>query len=273
MYPTPGGRRRSLHNAYPSRSNRIVMSRPHPIEDAPVEESQLVAVDRAALRPRERRSVVDQLAGGVAHQIRNPLGAIANAAAVLGRCVDSDPNSDGRRALEIIQEEVRRANRIISELLNYTRVRDPAPSRYAVDELVEAALAVRPVPDGIDLLLELPAGLDVFADFDQMLTALAKIMTNAYEAMPNGGELAIRSAMTGNGSFVEIELLDTGPGIPEEEIHRIFDPLMTLKPHGVGLGLAIARSLAENQHGAVTAENRGDVGARFVLTVPLATRV
>src|SRR5262249_29552865 len=153
----------------------------------------------------------------------------------------------------IILEEGWQANRIITDLLDYARVR--APERKACDAraLVEQALMSQPVPSVITLekaFTEVPL---VSIDPDQVRDAVANLIRNAVEAMPDGGTLQI--GVYERDGEVMISIGDTGPGIPREVKDRLFEPLVTTKPLGLGLGLTTTRALIQNQGGSIACES------------------
>jgi PAS domain S-box-containing protein len=214
---------------------------------------------------KERLAVLGQLAGGVAHQIRNPLGAIANAAAVLRRHVEGD---EALQATEIIQEEVRRANGIITELVDYARMRPPAREMVPLRRLVEAALRDHPPPPAVQISSE-GAGCDVWVDESQIRDALGNVLRNAYEAMPSGGTVSI--GCEHDNRTATLWVCDGGGGMDPELLPRIFEPLVTTKAHGMGLGLTVARALVENHGGSICCAPGPEGGTRFDLHLPRRT--
>jgi PAS domain S-box-containing protein len=217
---------------------------------------------------KERLAVLGQLAGGLAHQIRNPLGAIANAAYVLQRTVTA-PSEDSAYAISIILEEAWQANRIISDLIDYARVRPPERRDVPVREIVERALTAQPVPGHVRVTLELPDEPLASVDPDQVRGALENLICNAVEAMPEGGDLRISAAP--EGGMIRLGIADTGAGISPEMQEKLFEPLVTTKPLGLGLGLTTTRALIENQGGKITCESMPGRGTRFDVTLPIAS--
>ena len=224
--------------------------------------AELAAAQQALLR-KERLAVLGQLAGGLAHQLRNPLGAIENAAALLGKAELGAPH---RLALGIIHEEVARADRTISDLLDYARVRPPELRDVAVRNVLGAALEQEHIPERIALSCELPAGLTIHVDPLQVQSALGNVVRNAIEAMPDGGTLTVRATL--ERDRVRIVIRDTGKGVAEENATRLFDPLVTTKPLGIGLGLSTARNLIENQQGTLGYTGVSGEGAEFTIELP-----
>lgn len=226
---------------------------------------------QAALLRKERMAALGQLSGGLAHQIRTPLTTISNAAAVLRRKLAGAEDEDTRTALEIIAEEVWEANRIITDLLDFARVRPPSTARVPIAALVDGALdTVRP-PGGVTVVREVPPGLDAWIDERQTRDALGNVLRNAVEAMGPEGRLTVRAAAAAPYAYIAVE--DTGPGVEHEALVRLFEPLVTTKAQGLGLGLTTARALIENQGGDIRYDPSRVGGARFEIRVPLAPPV
>jgi signal transduction histidine kinase len=229
------------------------------------ESVRVLKEQQGELLKKERLIVLGQLAGSLAHQIRNPLGAISNAVAVLRRQLADQTTAPMEQALDIAQEEVWVANRIIGDLLAYSRIRPPAQRSVSVQELVEAVLGRETIPDGV--VIDRRLGSErVFVDPGQVSDAIANVIRNACEAMDGQGTLTIASRR--DGDSIELTIADTGVGISQEEIALLFEPLVTSKPLGMGLGLTTARALVANQAGTLECEGERGKGARFKLRLP-----
>ena len=219
---------------------------------------------RGALDRKERLAVVGRLAGGVAHEIRNPLAAIRAAGQVLARPGARD---DMLAVAKIIEEEVGRANRIIGDLIDYLRVRPPSRRPVAAGYLVAQALGGQSVPYGVRVETDLPDLPDALLDPEQVQVALSNLLRNALEAMGDHGTLRITTQL--EATKIVVRISDTGPGLSQEARARLFEPLMTTKAHGLGLGLVTARTLIENQGGALRhVQGEGARGATFEVTLP-----
>jgi PAS domain S-box-containing protein len=221
-----------------------------------------------ALLRKERLAVLGQLSGGLAHQIRTPLSTISNAAAVLRRRLAGVDDPDTREAVSIIAEEVWEANRIITDLLDFVRVRPPSRALVPVSALVDAALGVVRTPEGIVITRDIPEELIAWVDERQTRDALCNVIRNALEAMGGDGRLLLRASA--DPPFTCIAVEDTGPGLAEEALVHLFEPLVTTKALGLGLGLTTARALIENQQGDLRYVKSDREGARFELRIPLA---
>ena len=265
------------------------------LERRVAERTRALEVAQEDLVRKERLAVLGRLAGGVAHQIRNPLGAIENATALITRHSRDPDGTIFREAIRILQEESAHANRIVNDLVSYARIRTPVarsvPLKETLRELVgsfnlptrivdEAAGApttgpvARPLPLGgrgenrlvtIELtLLDVP---DAFVDELQTHEALRNLIRNGVEAMPKGGTLHL-SLDQADPSFVRVVVQDEGVGIPEAVRSHMFEPLVTSKPTGLGLGLVTAQALVESQGGRIAWSSHEGVGTRFEVFLP-----
>jgi PAS domain S-box-containing protein len=217
---------------------------------------------------QERLAVLGQLAGGVAHQIRNPLAAIMNATYVLKRHVPPGQHPNVEDALRIIHDEVRHANVIITGLLDYARVRTPDRHPTSLAELVDRVLAADWIPPPIRV--ERVAAVDLpllEVDADQLNGALTNLVRNAVEAMPDGGTLRVELRRVDDQVIIAVS--DTGPGLSPQVRAHLFEPLQSTKPLGIGLGLVTARRFVEAHGGRIVYVDVPE-GARFEIRLPLA---
>ncbi len=233
--------------------------------------TQDVATGRARLAQAERVAAWREVARRLAHEIKNPLTPIAMSVETLrearaaGRADFPEIFEEGTRA---IAEEVRRLKRIVDEFSRFARLPSPERSPVAPDELVGAVLALYPsAPPGVSVEREVEPGLPpVSADRDQVLQLLLNLVRNGLEAMPAGGVLRIGARA--DGREVALWVADTGPGIPAEDLPRLFEPYFTRKEGGTGLGLAIAQRIAEEHGGRLAVESAPGAGATFTLWLP-----
>ncbi len=237
------------------------------LEQRVIERTAELAEAQEHLVRQERLAVLGQLAGGVAHQIRNPLAAIMNATYVLKRHLSPDQHPNVEDAIRIIHDEVRHANIIITGLLDYARVRTPDRHPASVVDLLERILSSDWIPPNIRVVRELPNTDAVVrsVDADQLQGAIANLVRNAIDAMPDGGELVM--ALSTTGDEIVITVTDTGTGISPQVRAHLFEPLHSTKPSGIGLGLVTARRFVE-AHGGRIACIDGPRGARFEIRLP-----
>lgn len=219
----------------------------------------------------ERLAAIGQLAGGVGHELRNLLSAIKNAVYYLkGKVSKSDLATTDPRSLEflkIIDEEVESCSKIISDLLGFSRVGKPAVSPTRIEKIIEEVIARAHLPENIELIKELGTLPRVAVNPDLIHHAFTNMLQNAKEAMPEGGELRIRARE--KGKFLEVELSDSGHGIPEEILGKIFDPLFTTKAKGIGLGLAVSKTIVERHGGSIGAKSEKGRGTSFTVRLPI----
>ena len=214
-----------------------------------------------------RDAQLRQMLGGVAHEIRNPLGGIEIYA---GLIADDLPDGDPRKAhIRKVIGEVKTLNRIISEFLDFARPTPPAPMRTPVSGLAEEAaflLAPEMEAAGVLYVQDILEGLQVRVDPEQVKRALLNLMKNGVQAMRGGGALTVRARAS--GAQVALEVCDTGPGMSPEVRARAFEPFFTTREQGTGLGLAIVQKIAEENGGTVAVESEAGKGTTFRMTLP-----
>ncbi len=214
---------------------------------------------------RKKLAVLGELAGSVAHELRNPLGAIRN---ILYLLKLKPPDAAGLISYcSRIDHEIGRSDRIITELLDWGRD-TPADLRHCVlQEIVATAVEDAEVHESIDFetrLAEEP--IEVEVDAGQIERILRNFLQNAVEAMPDGGRLVVECGLHVGNAYVAVR--DTGVGIAAEDIERIFEPLVSGKAKGVGLGLPLSQRYAERNHGRIECTSTPGEGSTFRLLLP-----
>ncbi|TFG71837.1 MAG: PAS domain-containing sensor histidine kinase, partial [Anaerolineales bacterium] len=194
---------------------------------------------------QEKLAVLGQLAGGVGHELRTPLNAIKIATYYLNMILpEKNPDPEIQETLKVLERETAIAERIITSLLDYARTRLPNWHTVNLNDLLQDVMSRTPLPDAprveVDLQLdpELPM---ITADPDQLPQIFNNLVLNAVQAMPEGGQLTIRTERE-NPEWVKVSITDTGTGIPEKNLERLFLPLFTTKTQGMGLGLTIVKN-------------------------------
>jgi signal transduction histidine kinase len=182
----------------------------------------------------------------------------------------SEANETVKEYLEIITGRVQEAEKIVSDLLNLSRNRVADRRETTSYHLVEEALARQPAPGGITVAVKLPPDLPpLFVDPQQIGQVLANLISNAYQAMPNGGKVTVTAQARANE--VSLSIADTGQGMPAETMAKVFEPLFTTKAKGVGLGLAVSKNLVEINGGKIEVESAEGQGSSFTLILPTSS--
>jgi signal transduction histidine kinase len=173
-----------------------------------------------------------------------------------------------REYLDIIEKETRTSDKIVTDLLDFTRIKSVDREKASVPELVRQTLERYPAPSSVEVTLEIPTGLpEIYADPQQVVQILINLVTNACQAMTQGGKLTVSA--TRQSDMICIDVQDTGPGIPPENMDKLFQPLFTTKSRGIGLGLAVSRKLAEANGGRIEAESAVGQGSTFSVYLPV----
>ncbi len=231
---------------------------------------QLLQAQEELVR-KEKLAVLGQVAGSVGHELRNPLGVMSNAVYFL-QTVLADTDETTQEYLTIIKNEIADSERIVSDLLDSVRTKPPQPGVVAVSDLVHQILRKYSVPASVSVKLDLPATLPPLrVDPQQIQQVLRNLISNAVEAMPDGGTLEISALENPPGSSVTIAVRDSGSGMAPEVLARIFQPLFTTKARGIGLGLVVVKNLTEANGGSVRLQSEPGKGSVFSVTLPSAT--
>lgn len=231
------------------------------------------------LRRRERLAALGEMAAGLAHEIRNPLGGIRVFASLLEKDLDDRP--DACRMIRKIDKGVSRLETLVTDILEFGRPAQPHPAPLRVKrvidevrELVAARVAEQHVEIGAE---QIDDDLVLHTDATMLQRALLNLVLNGAEAVAARddshvpGRVTIRADRPDAG-HVRLEVVDNGPGIPRSDLDRIFNPFFTTKDRGTGLGLAIVHQILESLGGQVKAGNRREGGAVFTLVLPLVWR-
>ena len=234
-------------------------------------ELELQQRERDMLRA-EHLATVAQVATGAAHELRNPLTSIKllvqrNREELEERGV---PNDD----LEVVEHEIRRMERSLGAFLEFARPRKPERRQFGLSGLIEQTLTLvhgKAQQQHIKLRFHTQAEeTKVEADRDQIQQLVLNLILNAIDATPRGGRIDVELREADSGE-IELRVIDSGAGIEPEVLERLFEPFVTTKETGVGLGLVVSRQLAENHDGSLTGYKRPERGACFSLRLPQAT--
>ncbi len=207
-----------------------------------------------------------QLASGVGHELRNPLAVINNALYML-RLQKNSKDKVTREYLDIIDQEVAASNKIITDLLTFARVKPSNQSPTDMHALLDPILKKFPPTENVSVKINLAQNLPhIWVDSQQIEQVLANLITNAYQAMPEGGSLEINAKTTGNA--LQLDIKDSGVGIPPENLEKIFEPLFSTKTKGIGLGLTVSKMLTELNNGRIKVASQVGKGTTFTLFLP-----
>ena len=251
------------------------------------------------MKERDRLAALGSMAAGLAHEIKNPLGAIKGAAQLLEEVaqgeIDGDPQT--KEFLGIILEETDRLNRVVGSFLDYARPHAGNPVPLDINSAVRRSVQIlsSQKTDDVDFRLELGEGLPrASIDPEKLRQVLLNLVQNATQAMDGTGRVTIttgarrspRSAWvtappSGNSGrlppddveVVEISVSDTGPGISQKVLKNLFVPFFTTKEQGTGLGLAISQSIVQNAGGSIQVQSQQGSGSKFTITLPASDDV
>lgn len=219
------------------------------------------------MRAAERLATIGQLAASIGHELRNPLGTIDSSVFLvqqrLGRLGIEDPQLQKHH--DKISNQIKHCGKIINNLLDLARERPPQRKQTPVGKLITLAIERAALPPEVEVVIGEVEALTIDADADDLSHVLVNLLTNAAQAQRGGGQIRISAQRFKGGT--ELTVADSGPGVPEEIRHRIFDALFTTKARGTGLGLALCRRILYAHGGEIDLESSAE-GAVFRIWVP-----
>lgn len=222
------------------------------------------------MQQNERLATFGQLVASIGHELRNPLGVMESSLFLLRGRVPTEERVV--RHLDRIEAQIRVSNRIITDMLDIVRDRPVETMDVALGDMVQSALESLTPPKGLSVALEIPPDLPlVHVDPEQMRQVLVNIVSNAFDAAGEGGE--VRIVATPGPQSIQVVVNDDGPGIDPAVRTRIFEPLVTGKSKGIGLGLSLCRRIAERNGARVTLAAGPLPGAAFEIRFPLAKEI
>lgn len=211
----------------------------------------------------ERLALIGQVAGGVAHELRNPLNVIKTSVFYLLNARNA-PESKVAQHLERIERQVGIADDVIVALVSFAKMALPHMQPFNVEACLQDVIASTDWPHGVQVEIKSPANLPAaLADAGQIRIVLSNLIRNAIDAMPEGGTLTLSTAEV--DQFVEISIVDTGCGIEPDNLKRIMEPFYSTKTRGIGLGLPMAKAIVEKNEGRLMAESKTGRGSRFTV--------
>jgi signal transduction histidine kinase len=232
---------------------------------------EMVEEKTKQLKNAERLSAIGETAGMVGHDIRNPLQAIIGelylAKGELASLPDGDAKESLKESVKAVEEQVTYINKIVTDLQDYAKPLAPCFEDTDLKKIIESVLLTIKVPEAVEVVYSVEDDFPkLMIDPAYMRRILTNLMSNAVQAMPNGGKIRIDTYHKGNKAFIKVE--DTGEGIPEDAKDKIFKPLFTTKAKGQGFGLAVVKKLTEALDGTITFESELEKGTKFTIVLP-----
>ena len=241
------------------------------LEDKVLERTKQLSDAQEELVRKEKLAVLGRISGSIGHELRNPLGVMNNAVYFL-KMVLAESDATTQEYLDIIKNEIDTSLRIITDLLDFARTRPPQVETVNVRALVDESLDKCALPENVELQNVVPPTLPAIRiDRLQMGQVLQNLLTNAIQAMPEGGTLTIRGEQDSEGT-VRLEVADTGEGISPGNMKNLFQPLFTTKAKGIGLGLVVCRNLTEANDGRIDVTSEPGQGTTFAVVLPIERR-
>lgn len=232
--------------------------------------TQLKKLEREVTK-HDRLVALGKMAAGVAHEVRNPLSSIKGFATLLGS--NFNEGSEGQKASQLLVNEVERLNRSITELLNYSRPLPLQKQKVALHDLIRDSLRLMS-SDAAELKIEIGFSVEddlpeINADPDRISQVLLNLYLNAFQAMPEGGELSVHVRIVSEGKYVEIRVTDDGCGVDKNIVGNLVDPYFTTKAEGTGLGLALAHKIIDEHNGSIKIESVAGIGTTVIVELPV----
>lgn len=225
---------------------------------------------RRRQRAADRLAAIGKMAGGIAHELRNPLNVVKTSVYYLMHAKNAPPEKV-QSHLERIERQVAAADRVITALNDFARLPIPQLEPVGVDTCLREVLEINAPPPGVELdLFVNPPDLCVLGDRTQLAIVFANLVRNARDAMPEGGRLRVTAV--GEGELVAISFEDSGVGIPPDVLPHILEPLYSTKAKGIGLGLSIAHDIVRRHHGTLTVTSQLGKGSTFTVRLNACDR-
>ena len=227
---------------------------------------------REELLQKERLAVMGQLNAVVSHELRNPLGTISNATFLMKDAIDSSDKVKGEKAIQLIERNIDRCNRIVEELLAFSKVNNSFHERLEIDPWLDGLITKDLLPENVLLQKDLNVNLSINADPDRLQRAIDNVWQNAVHALTekDGGTPTLKIKTSTKSDRLEIVIKDNGPGMSSETMSKIMNPMFSTKTFGVGLGLPIVQNIMSDHGGGMKVESVVDEGTTITLWLPLS---
>lgn len=227
---------------------------------------ELKATQQKLLR-NEKMAMLGQLSASIGHELKNPLSRIKGAVSLLREEFHKD-NEEANELLRIIDNEVMISTKIINDLLDFSRERKAVFKKQYLNHIIDSTLFRLNIPKHVQIEKQLDPGIPLMdLDDGQIQQIVINLIMNSVQAMEQGGKLYIITELTGDN--VDLVIKDTGCGMNQDQLNKIFEPLFTTKPKGIGLGMSIVKILVEKHKGSIEIQSRENIGTKITITLPM----
>ncbi|MHA1890993.1 MAG: PAS domain S-box protein [Promethearchaeota archaeon] len=236
------------------------------LEQVVLERTKKLVETQKKLARSEKLAALGKLSGSVSHELRNPLGVISNSIYFLNLKLKNQDKTI-QKHLNIIKKEIKRMKKIITDLLDFSRLKPSFLVDNDLNKVVNLSIQGLTIPDNVEVNLNLSGAISkIKMDPDQIRQVIINLVSNGIDAMPDGGTITISTKETKESVILEVK--DTGTGIPEKNLGEIFEPLFTTKKSGIGLGLSIVSEIIEKHGGKIEVESTVGEGTTFIISFP-----
>lgn len=224
---------------------------------------------------KEKMASLEQLAAGIAHELRNPLSTIGTSVYYLNKVLENHPNKHVNEHLSIMQSEITRSQKIIGNLLDFSRRASTERESADLNKIIKQTTSIidkNLVYQEIHLVTKFDRIPFCFINVDEIRQVLLNVLVNAMDAMPNGGSLTVRTYVK-NENYLGVDIIDTGIGIALEDIKKIFDPFFSTKldQNGIGLGLSLVHASITRNRGKIEVKSKNGEGTTVTILLPVSS--